>query len=382
MVLVGLARSASENIGGDVYIGGANPSLETTAPRDLFAAGFSVSIEGETTGDAHLAGFDVETDGPIGGDLYAVGSNISVDGAVRGDLTASGFSIRIKSDAPISGNGRVAGGTVKIDAPISGSLVVVGGNVELNGSIDGDVRVTTAKLTFGETARIGGKLIYSTPESVEVPESVAPADRVRYEKLERPGAFRDMRDTIGDSIPGFWPSFLTVFGLFVLTLAFLLVLAAVFLTFAPNPTSRLQRQAAERPGLALLTGFFGLALVLGLVPVSGMTLIGIPFIPIVLLGIVVLWVLGYLLGIYWLAMAIWSAFGREAASTGVRLLVLAAGLVVLAVLNFIPFLGWLINLAVVLSGLGAIALMLLKRVCSALVAMDEEAVPAESSGGT
>ena len=40
---------------------------------------------------------------------------------------------------------------------------------------------------------------------------------------------------------------------------------------------------------------------------------------------------------------------------------LAAGLVAFAILNFIPFLGWLINLAVVLLGLGAIAALIAGR---------------------
>ncbi len=377
-VAISSAKSASENIGGDVYIGGANPSLVTTAPRDVFSAGFSVSIEGETAGDVHLVGFDLEADGPIGGDLYAVGSNVSVDGPVRGDLTISGFSVRLKRNAAVSGNARIGGGSVKIDAPIAGSLVVAGGSVELNAQVEGDVRLSAASLTFGEAARIGGSLVYSAPQEVAIPASVIPPERVRFHKLDRPGAFGEMRDTFEKSWTGFWPSFFTIFGAFVVTLAFLLVLAAVFIAFAPNLTEGLRRRASEQPGLSMLSGFFGLALILGLVPVSAMTLIGIPLVPIVLFGIVALWVLGYLLGAYWLSLSVWRAFAGEATSNGIKLLVLAVALVVLAILNFIPFLGWLINLAVVLSGLGAIALSIMMRLC---MSVDSRQAEIMANGG-
>lgn len=42
-------------------------------------------------------------------------------------------------------------------------------------------------------------------------------------------------------------------------------------------------------------------------------------------------------------------------------MLLAAGLVALAVLNFIPIVGWLINLVVMLLGLGSITLLILER---------------------
>ena len=84
-----------------------------------------------------------------------------------------------------------------------------------------------------------------------------------------------------------------------------------------------------------------------------MTLVAIPLIPIVILAVVLAWTAGYLLGAYVIAWRIASAFAGPPQTTAMRLGALAICLVVLALLNFVPVVGWLVNLLVVFLGLGA-----------------------------
>jgi len=77
-------------------------------------------------------------------------------------------------------------------------------------------------------------------------------------------------------------------------------------------------------------------------------------VPIVLLAIVVVWTLGYALGAYSVAMRLWSGLGGAAEPSNIaRLLVLAAAIILVALLNFIPFVGWVANYTLVLLGIGA-----------------------------
>jgi len=81
-----------------------------------------------------------------------------------------------------------------------------------------------------------------------------------------------------------------------------------------------------------------------------------------LLAILVLWTLAYLLAAYALALRLVLALGSPA-DPGIRgrIGALVAGVLVVALLNFIPFLGWMVNFALVLWGLGAMVLMLAGR---------------------
>ena len=90
-------------------------------------------------------------------------------------------------------------------------------------------------------------------------------------------------------------------------------------------------------------------------------------IPIAMLAIMALWIAGYIVGAYALSMRVLASFREAPATAAGRVVTLAVGLVITALLNFIPFLGWIINLAVVFLGLGAIVGRFLRR----LVLRDE-----------
>ncbi|WP_306120358.1 MULTISPECIES: hypothetical protein [unclassified Roseitalea] len=348
-------------IGGDVYDGGANATISGSSGRDAFVGGFNVVLDGSVAGDGHAAGFDVDVDGEIGSDLYAAGASVTIDATVGEDVTASGFSVRLRDGAEVAGNARLSGGTVRIEGPIAGSLLASGGSVRLDAPVTGDVRLAGAEITFGGDATIGGALTYAAPSRIDIPEGVIPADRVRFIEIDTMDGFGEWRDMVDEPMAMVWPSMLAVFLGFVLTLAFLLVIAAVFLAFMPAGVQRAREAATERPGLAVLAGFVALATLFGLVPVSAMTLVGLPFIPIVILFIVLAWTVAYLLGAFVLSFRLAAAFGFDPQTNPAKLVMLAVGLVALAIVNFVPVLGWLINLAVVLYGLGAIVLYVLGR---------------------
>ena len=351
----------SLQIGGDVYVSDTNTTYSNNSPRSIFASGFTVTLDGDVEKDAHVAGFDVEVEGRVGADLYAVGASVSIEAPIGDDLTASGFNVRLKKAASVGGNTRIGAGTVTIDAPLTGSLVVAAGDLTLNAPISGDARITASEITFGENAKISGILSYSAPEEIEIPASVISADRVRYSELKASDMYDEWHKAFDGSSPSFWKLFAGIISAFIITLAFLLIVAAVFLAFKPETVERLRHRASNNVGTSLLCGFLGMATLWGLVPVSAMTIVGAPLIPIVILAIVAFWTLGYLLGAYAVFWRIAGAFGTVSETTGMKLFVIGVGLAILAILNFIPILGWLINLAIIFIGLGSITIALIGK---------------------
>ncbi len=175
----------------------------------------------------------------------------------------------------------------------------------------------------------------------------------------------DLHKTMHEDLSFFWPSLFGLVMTFLATMGLFLIVSAIFLSFMPSLVERLRQRAIGNPGMSELSGFLGLAFLAGLVPASILTLIGLPLVPIVLLAIFALWLLGYLLGTYAVSTRVWMAFSNDDqldASIARKLMVLAAGLVILAARNFIPIVGWLINLAIMFLGFGAIALLIVERI--------------------
>ncbi len=360
LAMAGLVQAAAAHAAGsvaaDTFAQGRDAGRVPAAPRDAFAAGFSVALERPVAMDAHLAGFDVTVgpDADIGGDLYATGGSVEVRAAVADDVTLAGATVALGAAASVGGNARVVAGDLTLDAPVAGDLTAGAGRIVLNATIGGDVRLAASEIVFGENARVVGTLRYAAPSRVDVPASVAAADRIVRTALEREDV-REWGRTARDSMPGartFVSS--ALFGTLV-TLLFLLAVAALLFAFAPLRTERLRGYAARHPWHAVMMGFLGLATVVGLVPVGLLTLVGIPLVPIALLGIFLFWTIGYVLGVYVVACRIWGADEPSTRSVASRLGVLALGIVAFAALNFVPFVGWLINLALMLLGLGAMS---------------------------
>lgn len=354
VTLGGAAHAESLTLGGDLFAAGATATRASGGTRDVFAAGNAVGLGAAVTRDAHLAGFSVDVDRAVGGDLYAAGGSVRIAGPVQDDLSAAGFSVRTEPGATVGGNARLAGGSVLVAGPVSGALMVSGGEITLAASVGGDVVAAGSTLVFETGATIAGDLTYYAPAPVDVPASVVPADRVHFIRHDGP--------TAGDFAKKWqeeWPArgFVSVVAGALALLGFFLVIGIFFLTVLPDRVEALRARIIARPGLALLMGVLGLSVLFGLVPVTAMTIIGLPFLPFVILAIIVYWTLGYLLGAYAVAMRVLDAFRRAAGEPGLawRLGALIVGICFIALLNFVPFLGWLANLALVLLGIGAMA---------------------------
>lgn len=339
-------------IGNDRFVTGDRLDETVTASRDLLVSGAQIMLRGDVGQDLFGAGFSVQIEGTTGGDVTASGARVRLDGAVGGDATLSGFVVTLDDDAVVTGNARMFAGTATHRGTVEGSLLITAAEVELNGSVTGDVHILANSLTFGPEARVEGRLMLALPDEITVPPEVATAGQVSYVAYE-PGAWRDYDELGWEALPD-RPSAAAIAGGYLLGLAFLLITGGALLVILPEGVANMRRMALNRPGITVLVGGLGFSTLVGLVPVSAMSLVGLPLLPIAILTVIVAWILGYLLGAYVVAMGIARAAGLgDHPTTPIRLAVLAAAITGAALLNFVPILGWILNIGLVFFGLGA-----------------------------
>jgi hypothetical protein len=336
--------------GGDLFTASGRAAAPTVVEGDLFAVGATVAPAGRVGGDAHLAGFSVTMRAPTGGDLYAVASDLAIAAPVGDDATLSGGTVRLEAGAAVAGNLRATGGVVELGAPVEGAALIAAHEVRIDAPVSGDLRVAAASLTFGPEARIGGRLFHAGPEPVAIPASVIPPDRVTFERWAP-----------GTDIPGEWerpvaPDAATAIGGALAVLFALVIVGGLLLVLMPERIAAWHHAAERRPGAALLWGAAVLAALFGAIPVLALTLAGLLLIPVAALAIGLAWVGGWLLGAFVLGMVVAERLGLgPAPSLGARIGVLAGAALVAALLNVVPVIGWLLNLGLLLLGLGAVA---------------------------
>ncbi|WP_429925510.1 hypothetical protein ACQY1H_24060 (plasmid) [Agrobacterium vitis] len=349
-LMICAAANAAEALefGGDTYLSGFDAELASPGERDVFASGFTIGIDHKIDGNAHAAGADIDIQAPVTGDLEAAALAVRISAPVGRDVSALGASIKITGEAKIGGNARLVAKTLVLEAPVAGSVLAAAQDLRIAAAVSGDVRLVGRAITFAEGARIGGKLFYSAPNPIDIPTSVVSADRIHFEPLSI-GAPRASRDWMH-----VWPATSTILFTAVIIISGLVLIAGLLLSLLPKSSEALQREVIERPFRTMGIGVLGLAMLLGLLPLCVVTLIGLPFVPIVLLAVMALWIGGYLLGVMGLSMRAYKAFRPLPTGLAPKLLLVAVGLIIVTLLNFVPIIGCLLNLAIMFLGLGAI----------------------------
>lgn len=218
-------------------------------------------------------------------------------------------------------------GPVIVDGTVDGDIIAFNGGVTVAGTVQGDVIAFNGRVAAQAGAQIDGD-VESRPAAqidsdAEVGGKVGSLNFARFD------------DAIAATKIALWIAF-TVSAL-LLGLAFVLLF--------PGAADRVEQAGGTRTGAAVGWGlllFFGLPILSVLLLV---TVVGIPLGLALMLSIVPLYALAYVVAGYFLG----RRFVKAPRS---RLLAVLAGVVVLRVLAFIPFLGGLVWFAATVFGLG------------------------------
>lgn len=309
-----------------------------TVPAPVAAdsqAGARVVIEeGETVGDLTATAGVVVVRGTVDGDLEAYGGRVVIgeSGEVTGRLRASAGVVVV--DGTVGGTALAYGGRVHVgeSARIGRSLGGIAGTVRVDGLVLGDATLAAGTVTLGETADVRGDLNYDgnlVDEGATVRGSVrGVGDLALLPSVPIPGVM----------LSAYWLAANAALGALVLLL---------FPRFAWAAANTIAVEPLRTTGTGLLALLGGLLVVL----LAALTVVGIPLA--LVAGAV-------LFGCCWAG----AVLGRFAVGSWLLSLVdrddkwsaLLVGLLVVGVLVRLPVVGDGFRVAVLLAGLGTVAL--------------------------
>jgi len=327
----------AETIHDDLYAAGRVVDIQGTVDGDLVVAGQTITIGGDVTGDVIAAGRDITISGSVGGTVRAAGSAVSIDGSVAHDVVAGCGNFVSGPHASIGRDALVGGGAASFGGRVSRDVRAGAGSATFSGSVGGTVYAYSREVRLTDGAVLEHDLLYTSRNAVQKAPGATVRGRIEQRvppPEHRPGPLHHVLGWIRKFI-----------GLAILGALFYLMF------------SRLGPRSVDALGKAPLPSL-GIGIVLALVLPAAIA-------SLFLLGIMIggWWVAIGLMALYLFAIAIGyviaaTSAGRwvlaRAGRGGTRLgWAMLLGLVTLGLLGAIPILGKLVCFAAALCGLGA-----------------------------
>lgn len=351
-----VAPAWAQGRSGNVYSAGGQVRPEAAVEGDFVAAGARVIVDQPVRGDATLVGGSVDVRAPVGDDLRVAGGDVSVESTVGGELFATGGNITLARAARVARAAKAYGGAITIDGKVDGPLDASAQKITLNGEVGGDARLVAEQIELGPAARIAGALSYTSGSELKKADGATIGGAVtREQRAANERGERAERRWQGGRRVTSWGA--SVLGFFAL-----LACATVFMLVFPVFSQRAADTVKSSPGLALAIGFGALVAVPVLAVLLFITVLGIPLGLTVLALYPVLLLVGYLVGVLFIARLAQAAMRKDQPATfGWRVGFFALALLLVMLVGRVPFVGALALGLVAVAGIGASVLDLYRR---------------------
>lgn len=331
------------------------PSTPRRALAFALAAVLAVStFAGVAAADDQAGGTIVVEEGQTVSDgLQATGGTVVVRGTVQGDLEAFAGTVDVTESGTVTGNLGGAAGSIRIAGTVEGSVDAAGGSIDITetgvvrgdvkagagsfthaGTVNGSVRVGAGSVTLTSTASVGGDFVYDG-EFTQA-DGATVGGEVRHDS-----DLGSMQVSVLPNIAG-W-----LVTLYVLALT--LFVGALLLVALPGVSATVADATANSPLRTLGAGFLTLVGAPFVFVLLLFTIVGVPIAVVGMVLYALVLVLSYVWGAYAVGEWILGLADRES-----RWLALVAGVLAVHVVSYAPFLGDLIELVVLLFGLGGL----------------------------
>jgi cytoskeletal protein CcmA (bactofilin family) len=391
--------SAGETIDDDLYVIAEVFVLDGTVNGDVLVVARSITINGQVNGSLMAAGQTIVMNGEVAGSSRLGGSVIQVgeQASLGRDLLGAGYSLETRPGSTIGQDAVLVGGQILLAGDVSRDVQAATGAFELSGTVGGNVKAelgdqgrggpapgmfmprsdvavpsVPAGLTIDPSASIAGDLAYTQAQEAAVPAGVVTGKVTR--EAPRAPTNTARQETSGQKIVK-W----VLDGLG--TGIALILVGLLLLWLFPGFVSGLSEQIQARPlpslgwGAVTWIGFFLAIFLIIAVTIVGAILFGLLTLgqlvgPVIWIGFLSLAVLvgGFVLittllakVIFGVALGRWIFTRAGSSLAGHRYWPMVLGvLITVAVIALLTFplipgiLGWLLNLAIVLLGLGAL----------------------------
>jgi hypothetical protein len=333
----------TETVNDDIYAGAGTISINGTVNGNVIAGGGTITVSGNITRDLIVGGGTVNVTGHVGGSIIAAGGNLTLNGPVEHDIVVTGGMIDIGSGATIGRDLVVAGGSATVSAPIARRVQMSSGNLTLKNRVGGDVRGRVDHLKL-DGAQIGGNLDYTSNNSVEL---------VNGGRVAGTTTRHTPTDRGGDAGNAFLGWLRELIGLLALGLLLIFLLPGLAVRSIDTLRAQPWPSLGIGAGILVITPIVALIVfVIGLL-IGGWWL-GLLLVPLWILALAIGYVVsGFLMGRLLFARLGWGGYHDALALLG--------GLFVLTVVGLIPVVGWLVGLAALVLGAGALALTVSRR---------------------
>ncbi|HET9587778.1 MAG TPA: polymer-forming cytoskeletal protein [Anaerolineales bacterium] len=402
--------ASGEVVNDDLYVGAQQFILDGTVNGDLVVFAQTVTINGKVNGDLMTGAQTVAVYGEVTGTIRMAGTVLFVaeTAKIGGDIVGAGYSLEVEPGHAIGRDLIFAGQQVLLAGDVTRNVQVASSALELRGNVGGDVYAEVGDasqinppfpptmfmpqssipvpgvkpgLTVASSTNIAGDLHYTQSRELAIPAGVVVGDVIRtapsIRTVQTPVRVETTADRVETWALGFARHTIT------------LVLIGFFLFWLfPAFMRGLSENLRAKPlpslgwGAVAWAAFFFVLLVVIAVTILAAIAFGLLTLTqltgtVVWLGILALFglIVGFVLVTTFVAKVVFGAalgkwiFTRfHSPLADHRYWPMVAGVLVTvavtALLSFplIPgFLGWLVNLAVVLLGLGALWLWGLER---------------------
>lgn len=384
---------ADEVIEDDVYVGANTFTLDGTIKGDLIVSGSTIVINGTVEGDLFAAGQSVVINGTVTDDVRIAGSALQLgeEANIGGDLLGGAASLEAKKGSVIEGDFLYGGAQALLAGDVTGNAMFGAGALELRGTIGGNVTAEVGSaedagappsaymwqagisiprvkpgFTIDKNAKIGGDLVYTQSKDIQIPADAVGGKVTRNEPVANTNA--QYTPPTAAQKAASW-SFDLLRSIVTLVL-FGLLLAWIAPKFMKSVMDKLQSTPAASLGWGVVSyaAFFFILLVIFTAMIVGGVVFGVLTLggvsgTIVWLGILAIFALtvAFILvtafftkiTVAWLGGKwILGRFNPELANH--KVWPMLAGVIIVALLVALPFIGWIFELVVMFLGLGAL----------------------------
>lgn len=384
---------AGETVNDDLYVGAQNFTLDGTVKGDVVAGGAIITINGTVEGDLIAAGQAVIINGTVTDDVRIAGGALFIGekAKIGGDVIGFGGSLEVRQGSSAGHDLVFFGGQALLAGDIARNVQMAGGGVEIRGKIGGDVKAEVGDaenagpgpsvympnspiplpnvqpgLKIDPAAKISGKLEYTSTKELSFPGGVVAGPVTRIEPVVDPKSVVK-EPTMAEK---FVSGSLDALRSMVTLILFGLLLGWLFPAFVMGAAERIRTSPLPSLGWGLVSwaAFFFALLMLIVAMVIGALFFGVLTLgsisgTIVVLGLLAIFLLtiGFVLVVSFVAQIIVSTLGGKLLLERIKpewadhkVWPLVIGVVIFAILAALPYVGWLINMIVILLGLGAL----------------------------
>jgi hypothetical protein len=261
---------------------------------------------------------------------------LSLLGLLLGPATAVATEersiVRIGSDVTIEAGQKVH------------NVVVIGGQITISGGVDNNVVAVGGSVVLTKTAVVGGSILSLGGIIVSAKDSQISGNMT---EINSSNLFETLTTALSDEWEG-WSWIFAVISLSIFLV--ILVLALLIVALLPKPVRTVAEAISENTFKVTLCGLLGLVLIAPLALLLTISVVGIALIPLEVIIVVCSVLLGFI--------AVGQLIGKKALALLKRrnssmIRETFWGLIILWLIGWIPYIGWMVKAVAIVIGLGA-----------------------------